>query len=321
MKLHENRQLFADAVRMTSELLGIAPEFVEKDYWICQILQNLSRHPDANRIVWKGGTSLSKAYGLIKRFSSDVDFAILAEGLSQNQQKKLVTHIGKDTTKDLTEKETDETIKNNRYRKTFHLYETIIPERNSRYKFLGNHVIVEINTYGNPYPYVQKSVCTFITDMMKRQGTDGMIAELDMEPFTLNVLDKRRTLCEKAVSLLRFSFEDDTIQGLSSKIRHFYDLHFLTHDDECKEYLQTEFPQNLLDLIDHDKREFDRPSLWRDADLRTSILFTDFDGLWQKIASQYQIEVGALSYSEIPSKEEIAESTKQLLERIKTIIS
>ena len=103
MKLHENKQLFADAVRATSETLGIAPEFVEQDYWICQILQCLSRHPDADRIVWKGGTSLSKAYSLITRFSSDVDFAILAEGLSQNQQKKLVAHIGKETTADLTE--------------------------------------------------------------------------------------------------------------------------------------------------------------------------------------------------------------------------
>lgn len=321
MKLHENKQLFADAVRATSETLGIAPEFVEQDYWICQILQCLSRHPDADRIVWKGGTSLSKAYSLITRFSSDVDFAILAEGLSQNQQKKLVAHIGKETTADLTEIEIEgQTIKNNRYRKTYHQYGSVIPQRNSRYQFLGNHVIVEINTYGNPYPYVKKSVCTFVTDMMKQQGTDSLIAELDMEPFTLNVLDKRRTLCEKVVSLLRFSFEDDATKGLSSKIRHFYDLHFLTHDKECIEYLQTDFPQHLIDLIEHDKREFDRPPLWRDADLRTSILFTDFDALWQKIAPIYQTEVGALSYGEIPSKDEIAKSTKELLERVLKII-
>lgn len=218
MRLHESKQLFTDAVRATTETMGIAPEFVEKDYWICQILQKQSRHPDADRIVWKGGTSLSKAYGLVKRFSSDVDFAILAEGLSQNQQKKLVMHIGKDTTANLVEIDVEgQTIKNNRYRKTYHQYSTVIPQRNSRYQFLGNYVIVEINTYGNPYPYVQKSVCPFITDMMKQQGLDDLIEELDMEPFTLNVLDKRRTLCEKVVSLLRFSFEDDAIQGLSSK--------------------------------------------------------------------------------------------------------
>lgn len=321
MKLHENKKLFADAVRATSELMNMAPEFAEKDYWICQILQNLSRHLNASRIVWKGGTSLSKAYKLVKRFSSDVDFAILAEGLSQNQLKKLVAHIGKDTTADLTEKDVEgNTIKNSRYRKTYHLYDSIISQHNSRYQFLGNHVILEINTYSNPYPYVQKSVSTFISEMMRQQGLGNLISEMDMEPFKLNVLDKRRTLCEKVASLLRFSFEDDAIQGLASKIRHFYDLHYLSQDGECIEYLQTEFPQHLIDLIKHDKQEFDRPPLWRNANLKTSILLTDFDALWQKISPVYQTEVSALSFDEIPDKDIIAESTKALLERIRQVI-
>lgn len=321
MKLHENRQLFADAVRVTSETMGIAPEFVEKDYWICQILQNLSRHQDSGSIVWKGGTSLSKAYSLIQRFSSDVDFAVVAEDLSQNQLKKLVTRIGKETTADLTEIGVEgQTHKSTRYRKTYHQYESVITERNARYSFLSNHVVVEINTYGNPYPYVKKEIHPFITDMMVQRGLNDMIHEMDMEPFTLNVLDKRRTLCEKVVSLLRFSFEDDPIQGLSAKIRHFYDLHFLTHDPECMEYLKTEFAQNLLELIEHDKHEYDRPPLWRDADLRTSILFTDFDSLWQKLAPLYQMEVGALSYSDIPDKDIIAESIKDLLFHVINIL-
>ena len=95
MKLHGNKQLFTDAVRTTSEMMGIAPEFVEKDYWICQILQKLSRHSDSNRIIWKGGTSLSKAYSLVKRFSSDVDFAVISDGLSQSQLKQLIARISK----------------------------------------------------------------------------------------------------------------------------------------------------------------------------------------------------------------------------------
>lgn len=118
MKLHTDKEMFANAIEAASQELGMVPEFIEKDYWICQILQNLSRHPQCERIVWKGGTSLSKAYGLIKRFSSDVDFAVLLDGLSQNQQKKLVAKIGRDTTVDLEELYVpDGTIKNNRFRK------------------------------------------------------------------------------------------------------------------------------------------------------------------------------------------------------------
>lgn len=321
MKLHENKQLFADAVRATAEMMGIAPEFVEKDYWICQILQRLPRHTDSNRIIWKGGTSLSKAYSLVKRFSSDVDFAVISEGLTQSQLKQLIARIGKDTTSDLVEKEIEGgTNKKGRYRKTYHEYDSVIAQRNARYNFLGNHVVVEINTYGNPFPHAEMPITTFIADMMRQRGLDKIISDMDMETFVLNVLDKRRTLCEKVASLLRFSFDDVPIKGLSARIRHFYDLYFLTQDEECKAYLQTDFAHDLLDLIEHDKREYDRPLLWRDADLHTSILFTNFDALWKKLAPLYESEVGALSYGDLPSKDAVAVSMKGLLERVERII-
>lgn len=121
MKLHENKRSFREAIELTAQDLEIYPEFVEKDYWICRILQNLSRNPAAEKTVWKGGTSLSKAYGLIARFSSDVDFAILGEGLSQNQQKKLVARIGHESTTGMEEVEKPDTVKNNRFRKTYHM--------------------------------------------------------------------------------------------------------------------------------------------------------------------------------------------------------
>lgn len=321
MKLHNNRMDFINAIQITSEEFGMAPEFVEKDYWICQILQNLSRHQLSDRIVWKGGTSLSKGYGLIKRFSSDVDFAVLLEGLSHNQQKKLVAKIGHDTTSDLDELDMPEqTIKNNRFRKTFHGYNSVLTRKRESLNFLGSHVIVEINTYGNPYPYVRRKIKPFITEMMENRGLSSLIEELDMMPFELNVLDKRRTMCEKVVSLIRFSFEDDALAGVSSKVRHFYDLYYLMQDDECKEYFASEFPEDLLALIAHDKAEFDRPPLWKTSDIRTSPLFVDFQNVWKMVSPVYISEVGALSYGTIPSSDEIYKEVTRLFEEVRKII-
>lgn len=321
MKLHHDKEMFANAIQATAQELDMAPEFVEKDYWICQILQSLSRHQKSDRIVWKGGTSLSKAYGLIRRFSSDVDFAVLLEGLSQNQQKKLVAKIGRDTTVDLEEMEMPEkTIKNNRFRKTYHAYKSVLGKRKDNLNFLGNHVIVEINTYGNPYPFGRRKIQSFITEMMQRRGLDSMIEELDMAPFELNVLDKRRTLCEKVVSLIRFSFEDDAVSGIASKIRHFYDLYYLTQDKECIEYMQSEFGKDLIDLIAHDKEEFDRPPQWKKADILTSVLFVDLSSVWQKISPVYVSEVGALSYGTIPSADNILDASTQLFDKVKGIV-
>ena len=314
MKLHENKEQLADAIRITSAELGIPQKFVEKDYWICQILQRLSRMPQAERTVWKGGTSLTKGYGIIQRFSSDVDLAIIGEGLSNNQQKKLVLHLGKDTTIDLEEtEEFGESIKNSRFRKTYHSYPSVIDRTDTSLDFLGNYVIVEINTYGNPYPFVRQFVKPFITEMMEKRQLEDLIAQLDMAPFELNVLDKRRTMCEKVVSLLRFSFEEDPMAGLTSKVRHFYDLHFLMKDKECHEYLDSSFPVELRELVAHDKAEFDRPPLWKTSDVLQSPLLTSFSEMWKRIAPVYQSEVGALSFGKLPKPEEVSQSMDSLI--------
>lgn len=314
MKLHLYTNHFSDAIEVTAQSLHIDRRFIEKDYWICHILQSLSRNAAEKRTVWKGGTSLSKAYGLISRFSSDVDFAILGEGLSQNQQKKLVARIGHETTSDLTEVDRFDTVKNNRFRKTYHAYQSVLADGIfDATNVLSNQVIVEINTYGNPYPFERREIKPFITEMMELRHLHDAIVDWDMEPFTLNVLDKRRTLCEKVVSLLRFSFDSDPAVGLSSKIRHFYDLYFLLQDVECHAYLQTDFKSHLVDLIIHDKREFDRPPRWRDAPILTSPLMSDFDGIWRKIEHVYKSELAILSYRPIPTSTEIANSMTELL--------
>jgi predicted nucleotidyltransferase component of viral defense system len=75
---------------------GYPEVVVEKDFWVCVVLRELFALPDVGaHLTFKGGTSLSKAYGLIERFSEDVDLVIDRghlgyEGeLSQNRIKKL----------------------------------------------------------------------------------------------------------------------------------------------------------------------------------------------------------------------------------------
>lgn len=263
---------------------------------------------------------MSKAYGLISRFSSDVDFAILTDGLSQNQLKKLVARIGHDSTIGLEENNVvGSTIKNNRYRKTYHSYRSVLVNPDPSFSFLGSHVIVEINTYANPYPYCRREIKSFMTEMMQRRGLYDVIKKYDMMPYTLNVLDKRQTLCEKAVSLLRYSFSDNPKDGIASKVRHFYDIHFLLNDRECVDYLSKGFISDLTSLISHDKMEFDRPPKWRDSPISSSILLTDFYSVWDEISTIFKAELGALSYRELPASDDVAASTKKLFDIIAEI--
>ena len=67
MRLHENWELFSAALQAASQPLeegglGIKSIFIEKDYWICRSLSLMAANDKDNRAIFKGGTSLTKAY-------------------------------------------------------------------------------------------------------------------------------------------------------------------------------------------------------------------------------------------------------------------
>ncbi len=72
MFLHiTDRQLLKDIIVTVSEKTGLDESIVEKDYYVTMILKEITlRNPN---VVFKGGTSLSKAYHIIERFSEDID--------------------------------------------------------------------------------------------------------------------------------------------------------------------------------------------------------------------------------------------------------
>ena len=72
-----------DAFLTTANRLGAPVGNIEKDFWVCWTLDALYHQlPDGQpRLLFKGGTSLSKAYGLIERFSEDIDVTVFRDDL------------------------------------------------------------------------------------------------------------------------------------------------------------------------------------------------------------------------------------------------
>ena len=60
----------------TANKTGLPVQAVEKDLWVTAVLQMVFSLPMANRLVFKGGTSLSKVWKVIRRFSEDIDLAL-----------------------------------------------------------------------------------------------------------------------------------------------------------------------------------------------------------------------------------------------------
>ena len=77
----ERRDLFLSAAAR----LGTAVQNVEKDFWVCWTLDALFNGLELGgpRLLFKGGTSLSKAFGLISRFSEDIDITVFRDDLGQ----------------------------------------------------------------------------------------------------------------------------------------------------------------------------------------------------------------------------------------------
>ena len=319
MNLHENKDLFAAAVQFASATkedggLGIKQIYIEKDYWICRSLKLLSESKESEVAVFKGGTSLSKAYGLGDRFSEDIDIAITDDSArTENQTKNIISHISKAMSLGLEEVQNPATRKYSKYRKAFYRYPTSF-EAATVDAINPGQIQLEVVSFANPYPYRKVFIKSFITEYLEKTGRTDIIEQYGLQGFEINVLAKSRTTTEKLVSLVRHSLADDYVPELKAKIRHFYDLHFLWNDPESRAYLTCdEFRSEFFDLLKSDQVRFKEPVGWRGKTLKDSPLVRCFDEVWSRLEGMYSKELPELAYQAIPSPETVAQSIKELL--------
>jgi predicted nucleotidyltransferase component of viral defense system len=314
MNLHHDLKLFSNTLRAASQHLDINLEFVEKDYWITLVLSRLANSKYVNESVFKGGTSLSKGYNLIERFSEDVDIAVINNNeKTGNEIKNIIRTIEKEITSDLKELQIDGvTSKGSRFRKSVFEYATT--EKGNA----SNKLIVEINSFANPFPFQKLTIQSMVFDFLMQTGNEKYIEQYSLQSFQVSVLSKEQTLLEKMVSLIRFSFETSVVESISEKIRHFYDLYYLMKNPECIAFVAADsFKEQFDAILQHDREMFEEPKDWQSKTVSESPLVNDFDDLWQQIKEKYQTELSALAYRPIPNEKDVAECFEDLINRIK----
>jgi predicted nucleotidyltransferase component of viral defense system len=314
MKLHHDKKLFSDTLRSAAQHLNIKLEFVEKDYWITLVLSRLAKSKYVDESVFKGGTSLSKGYSLIERFSEDVDIAIINEkSKTGNEIKNIIRAIDKEITTDLTEVQMDAvTSKGSRFRKSVFEYITIEKANTN------NKLILEINSFANPFPYQRLHIKSMVFDFLTQTKNEKYIEQYNLQPIEVNVLCKEQTILEKMVSLIRFSFKENTVEGISEKIRHFYDLYYLMKNQECIDFVAADlFKKQFNSILQHDREMFDEPLGWQNKSIADSPLVANFSIVWKQVKDKYRSELSALAYRPIPNEIEIAECFEKLIERIR----
>lgn len=219
---------FQPTIERAAEILGISALAVEKDYWVSQALRVLAEQfPDD--FVFKGGTSLSKGFGLIERFSEDIDILIVKGDRSRGAIDRLMKSMGDAAGEALGATPTSEHPETGRHR----TYRIGFPTDRPRTTAIEPSVLLEMGIRGGDHPSQRIEIGTLLGDTLATAGTQ--VSEYsDLERFELTVLHPGRTLLEKLYVIHAEAVRlcADTAEVVRpGKGRHFYDVYQLLADD------------------------------------------------------------------------------------------
>ena len=319
MKLHEDIKLFRQSIDFTAQQMGILPIYVEKDYWVTYVLHLIFHDSIGTETVFKGGTALSKCFGLIERFSEDIDLVVLKredEGGNQlkSKLKKITNLVGTKLT------EVDEegiTHKVGMLRKIAYKYPKTVT---GKYGQVRENIIVEATWLGRYEPFHKTSISSYIFTMMESAGQHQLAEQYDLLPFEVQVLHVNRTICEKIMSLVRFSYGENPITDLRNKIRHTYDLHQLLKVPAISVFFESPaFEEMLLLVGEDDVASFKNNNKWLAFHPKEAKIFRETEETWKKLENTYTSDFGNLVYGALPDSDSVLASLIKIRDRIKNV--
>jgi len=304
--LHELKE-FPDLIRIVSDKKSIVPQLVEKDYWIMHCLYGLTQQGFDFEL--KGGTSLSKGFGIIHRFSEDIDLAAITDGLSDAKRKKLLKAAETSTCSGLEFVPDDErNSKHSNFRKVVYRY----PRHDVEGGFgqASPELLLEINAFTHPEPSERKLIQTMIADMLMTEGREDLIEQFNLEAFELNVLSVHRTLIEKLLRIIKDCYGEDPIAKLKIHIRHIYDVCMILRDTKNRDFVSSDEFSRLCQrcIADENKSWADDQTVCLQQPLHAAPLFNRFDQWWPELANTYLTVFADLVYGDLPDADEIKET-------------
>jgi hypothetical protein len=319
MNLHENKTLFRQAVQFTADQMKIPAIYVEKDYWVTYALFTIFNNDIGKDTVFKGGTALSKCYNMIERFSEDIDLVVLRrEGETDSKLKSKLKAISTVVETVLPEVIIEGiTHKMGMNRKTAHVYNK---EFNGNDGQVRDVIILESSWLGYYEPYTNKGIVSFVGQMMLDNKQSDIAKENGLLPFELLALEPIRTICEKIMSLVRFSYGEKPLDDLKKKIRHTYDLHQLLKQEEFINFFHSKkFDDMLQKVANDDVASFKNNNKWLNHHPNEALIFKDLESVWNELKSIYSGDFKNLVYGELPKEEAVLETLKMIQERLKTV--
>ncbi len=317
-------RLFAE----TSRQIGLpSSSAAEKDWWVVQTLAVIFSMDCANALIFKGGTSLSKGWNLIQRFSEDIDLALDREflGFTGELSKQDIKKLRRKSYQFITEVFTEElkdkfaelgfkevTVK---YREVenhdqdpliIEIYYKKLTETDT---YLKPGVLVEVGCRSLKEPFTQRTFGTFVSEIY----TDNPFID---KPITIPVVNPERTFLEKIFLLheeFQKPFDKIRVERLS---RHLYDIEKLSQTEYAETALQD---TELYDTIVRHRSKFTAISGIDYAKHNpANIKFIPPDTIIKKWEADYEEMKGSMIYGQPLDFDELINRLTELQRRINT---
>ena len=222
MNLHEDTKDFIALVYAVCTRFNVTFAVVEKDYYVTRLLKEIvTVCPDT---VFIGGTSLSKCYGCIDRFSEDIDLSYdngknrPTEGLIRRFNKGVLQCCLNNSFGELLDQPTREKPFSAGGR--YHSFK-IAYRSHFESSFIENNVRVEISLFSPVFPVQWATVSCYIADYLREDGREDLIEEFGLAPFRIKTQTLEKTFIDKVFAICDCQIKKKTYRNS----RHIYDLY------------------------------------------------------------------------------------------------
>lgn len=266
MYLHEDRELFGEVVDAASDFHQVSRETVEKDYYVTMILNRLAKTEELP-CVFKGGTSLSKCFHCINRFSEDIDITFtehLGEARRKRLKYKILASIADELGLVIRNWNSIESDKD--YNAYYFGYQPVGKYPND---VIRPEVKLETALVSYAFPTEIRSVSNLSYEYLRIENKE-LVERFGLAPFGMRVQSLSRTFVDKIFALCDYYME-----GKSKRYsRHLYDLYKL----RALVPMNDELRALVLEVREHRSKLSICPSAKAEIDIRAKIYeFCDMD--------------------------------------------
>ncbi|MCI8273152.1 MAG: nucleotidyl transferase AbiEii/AbiGii toxin family protein [Clostridia bacterium] len=249
MKLHLDRNLFKQFINKIGIETNISVDILEKDYYVCCILQELSKIQDQLQAYFKGGTVIYKILDTMNRFSEDIDLMVkVNEQLSNTQKKKAFERTAFDYNVEGLILNKEKSIKYGKSETAFYDYEIVFDIDTAPLQRAG-----EIQIESTSFTVSEPSEDTVIEPIIYKYASDiekkTLKENFEVEPIKIKIIKLERMFIDK-VFAAEFYY---TRKEYTDTAKHIYDLCVLINNDKIKELFKNE--QELKRLVGYKREE------------------------------------------------------------------